>query len=1105
MNNAPDSPDRRNEPNATPRAPTTPPRWRTARPRCEFLENPIGIDLPRPRLSWVLESGRRGARQTAWQIIAATTPEKLGGDEGDLWDSGKVVSDRSVHIPYNGRALRAGERCHWKVRAWDEKDRVSAFCEPAFFEIGLLEGFDRSAQWIGHTPALPDETPPHPIEEARWIWIGDEERRAGDAARKAGDEERRAGDEAHESGEGKVGFRRCVDIPHTGSIRSARLWIAAGGAVDVWINGEWIDPPGEENRRWTGFNSIDIGPRLKAGPNVIAVAVGHTEKPDEGGLLAAVDLMLSGNAMLVVRSDRQWRAAAVRGTDWTDSGYDDAHWPEAVEKAAFGAGALDGLVTLDRPAPCAHLRREFTLAKPIARARLHATARGVYEMRLNGARVGAAHFAPGWTDYTKRIQYQTYDVTHMLTEGPNALGAILGDGWYAGAVGFFARRHHYGSYPLSVLAELQIDFADGSSVTITTDREWAASGGPILSSDFLAGEVYDARREMAGWDRARFDQSAWRPITVIEEPNAVLVAQRSPAVETILEIAPVGVAQPAPGEFVFDMGQNMVGWARLTVRGEAGDRVTLRFAEVVDDDGRVYTDNLRGAACTDTYILKGGGTEVFEPRFTYHGFRYVEVTGLRAEPGIDAITGIVIFSAMDRTGSFSCSSSMVNQLADNIVWSQRGNFVDVPTDCPQRDERLGWLGDAQIFAPTACFNMDTAAFFSKWMIDVVDAQSTEGAFPDVAPRLVAETDGAPAWGDAGVIVPWTCFLFYEDRDLVERLFGAMEKWIAYIAEANPDLIWKERTNNNYGDWVSIDADTPKEVLATAYFAQSTRLLSRMAAAIDRKDEAERYGALYERIAQAFREAFVDGDGRIEGDTQTGYTLALRFDLLPRGLRARAAQRLVDDIEARGWRISTGFVGVGHILPVLTRFGHIDVAYRLLLSEKFPSWGHCIGHGATTIWERWDGYTAEKGFQEPRMNSFNHYALGSVGAWLFGSVGGIGPDRETPGFGRVLIEPRPGGGLTHAAARYDSIRGTIECAWAEERDGLRINATIPANTTARVTIPSGKGERLLEGDLPAAEAEGVELLSHDEEAHIFEVSSGTFTFFSYTVPGSFRRP
>lgn len=1062
MSNAPRTPNRpeRNVAHAA---------WRTARLRCELLENPIGLDRPRPRLSWVLEAGRRGARQTAWQIIAATTPEKLARDDGDLWDSGKVKSNRSVHIPYSGRALGSGERCLWKVRAWDETDRVSAYSEPAFFEIALLHGFDRTAQWIGHRPEQPDRTR-HSIEDAHWIWADDEPERAG-------------GD--------RVFFRRVFDIPGSGSIRSARLSIAASSAFDLWINGEWIDPPGEENKRWTGFNAIDLGPRLKAGSNLIALSVDRTGTSAEDGLLASLDLLLSRNATLVIGTDRQWRAAATQQPDWADPACDDARWSEAFERAAFGASALDRVVTIDRPAPCAHLRLGFTIEKSIVRARLFATARGVYEMRLNGQRVGTAHFAPGWTDYTQRIQYQTYDVTGLLARGPNALGAIVGDGWYAGAVGFFARRHHYGPYPLGLLAQLQIEFTDGSSSTITTDERWTASGGPILSSDFLSGEVYDARREMPGWDRAGFDRSAWKAVTVLEKPTAALVAQCAPAVEKVLEIEPVAVTHPAPGEALFDMGQNMVGWVRLTVRGEAGDRVTLRFAEVVDKDGRIYTDNLRGAACTDTYILKGGGIEIFEPRFTYHGFRHVEVTGLRAEPDVDAITGIVVHSAMAMAGSFSCSSAMVNRLVSNIVWSQRGNFVDVPTDCPQRDERLGWLGDAQIFAPTACYNMDTAAFFSKWLNDVVDAQSAQGAFPDVAPRLVAETDGAPAWGDAGVIVPWTCLLFYEDRDLVERLFGAMEKWIAYIVEGNPDLIWTERTGNNYGDWVSIDAETPKEVLATAYLAQSAHLLSRMALAIDRRDGKERYGALFEQIRQAFNRAFVDCEGRIKGDTQTGYTLALRFDLLPGALRAHAAQRLVDDIEAKGWRISTGFVGVGHILPVLARFGHMDVAYRLLLSEEFPSWGHCIRQGATTIWERWDGFTEEKGFQDPRMNSFNHYALGSVGAWLFGSVAGIRPDRERPGFERILIEPRPGGGLTHAKARYDSIRGTIECAWTKEKDRLRINVTIPANTTALIRIPAKQEDLILESGRPAVEAAGLTLLSRDEEAALFEAESGNY--------------
>ena len=438
----------------------------------------------------------------------------------------------------------------------------------------------------------------------------------------------------------------------------------------------------------------------------------------------------------------------------------------------------------------------------------------------------------------------------------------------------------------------------------------------------------------------------------------------------------------------------MVGWVRLKVEGEAGTEVTLRHAEALNPDGTVYTTNLRSARQADTYILKGEGEEVYEPRFTFHGFRYVEVTGYPGEPPLGAITGRVVHSATPPAGSFECSSPMVNKLQENIVWGQRGNFLSVPTDCPQRDERLGWTGDAQVFVRTAAFNMDVAAFFEKWMVDVQDAQSPEGAFPDVAPLLrgsglIDLRWGAPAWGDAGVIVPWTIYRTYDDTRIVERHYSAMARWMEYLYEANPDLIRKNRMGNNYGDWLSPKGDlTPKDLLATAYWAYDAKLMAEMAGATGRSDDAREYRDLNENIRAAFEETYVSPDGRIKGDTQTGYLLALHMDLLPEELRSAAAEHLVRTIEREDWHLTTGFAGVGYLCPVLTEAGYTDVAYRLLENETYPSWGYTVKNGATTIWERWDGWTEENGFQSPNMNSFNHYSLGSVGEWLYRYVAGI---------------------------------------------------------------------------------------------------------------------
>jgi alpha-L-rhamnosidase len=760
----------------------------------------------------------------------------------------------------------------------------------------------------------------------------------------------------------------------------------------------------------------------------------------------------------------------------------------------------DDLANALKASPC--LRREFSLDRPVRRARLYATARGVYELYLNGSRIREDVFAPGWTDYDRRVQYQVYDVTPLLAEGTNAIGAVLGDGWYSGFFGFDPKHRgaHYGPHP-QLLAQLELEYEDGSRECIATDSSWRCSTGPILFSDLLIGESYDARKEMPGWAEPGFDDPGWYGAEAEELGDVNLVAQPDEGVRVTEEVVAKAVTEPKSGVYVFDMGQNMVGWVRLKVEGEAGTEVTLRHAEALNPDGTIHTTNLRFARATDRYVLKGEGEEIYEPRFTFHGFRYVEITGYPGEPPLGALTGRVVHSDASPTGSFECSSHLVNKLQENIVWGQRGNFLSVPTDCPQRDERLGWMGDAQIFVRTASFNMDVAAFFEKWMADVEDAQSPEGAFPDVAPLLMGSglmdlRWGAPAWGDAGVIVPWTIYRIYDDTRIVERHYDAMARWMEYLHEANPDLIRKNRMGNNYGDWLSPKGDhTPKHLLATAYWAHDAKLMAEMAEATGRNEDASKYRDLNERIKAAFQDAFVSSDGRVEGDTQTCYLLALHMELLPEELRSAAADHLVRTIEREDWHLSTGFVGVGYLCPVLTEAGYTDVAYRLLGNETYPSWGYTIKNGATTIWERWDGWT-EAGFQSPNMNSFNHYSLGSVGEWLYRYVAGI--DLVAPGYGHILIRPRPGGGLTRASGEYDSVRGRISSSWKIEDERFVLEALIPPNTTATVHVPSTDG--VSEGGLPVEEADGVEFLRAGEGETILSVGSGRYEFESRMARG-----
>jgi alpha-L-rhamnosidase len=729
------------------------------------------------------------------------------------------------------------------------------------------------------------------------------------------------------------------------------------------------------------------------------------------------------------------------------------------------AGPPDPVAMALSPAP--YLRRAFTVDEPVLSARLYVTALGLYEARLNGHRVGDAFLSPGWTDYAQRVAYQTYDVTGLLVPGENVLGAILADGWYAGFVGFDVKRAgaHYGTAP-ELLAQLAITFADGSQQWIVTDGQWQARAAAIRHADLLMGERHDLRLEPHGWDAPGFgapgldaaglDASGWRPVRCRDRDARVLVADPGPPVRVTGEIGPAVITRDAAGRQIVDFGQNLPGWVRLRVDGSdgtAGTAIRVRHAEVLGGDSSLYTQNLRTARQADEFVTDGGPA-VLEPRFTLHGFRYAEVTGYPGDLDPADVTARVVHSDIGPTGSFSCSEPWLDRLFRNIDWGQRGNFISVPTDCPQRDERLGWLGDAQIFARTACYNRDVAAFFGKWLDDVADAQLPSGAFTDVAPRLNLAGAGAPAWGDAGVIVPWTTWKMYGDTGLLRRHFGAMTAWMDFIERANPDYLRARELGNSYNDWLAPgDDDTPHELLATAYWAHDAALMAEIASAIGREDDAAGYRALWSKVRSAFADAFVASDGRVASGTQTAYVLGLHMQLIPEELRADAAGHLVTAIREAGWHLTTGFVGVGYLLPVLSSHGYADVAYRLLEQPSRPSWRYMVDHGATTIWERWDGWTAERGFQSAWMNSFNHYALGSVGEWLYRFVLGLDQEPGTAGFGRLLLRPHPGGSLTWARGCYRSVRGPVSTGWERSGDWFTFRVELPPNVTGSIRIPS----------------------------------------------------
>ncbi len=894
--------------------------------RLEYLQNPLGIDETSPRFSWEMFSRRRGAAQSAWRVLVASTPELLDQGVGDLWDSGKVEGGECGQVAYAGKALRSRQLCHWCVFVWDDL-QVQQRSHRAFWSMGLLEASDWSASWIAIAP-------------------------------------------------------ECIaNDPHA-------------------------------------------------------------------------------------------RASS-----------------------------------LLEPGTPAWFHRDFELPAGFRRATVHASARGLFELHLNGTRVGEDQFAPEWTDYRKRIHYRSYDVSSALRPGPNAIGAILGDGWYSGYVGWQETRGRYG-LDNSLLVQLEVELADGSLLVLGSDASWSSGTGPLLSSDFMMGEHYDARRELQGWSCSGFSTTTWLPAEIVEAPAAPLVAQRSEPVRITEELQAVSSRELAPGTWLLDFGQNLSGWLRLRVSGPAGTVLTLRHGERLSPDGTLYTENLRRARATDTYVLRGDGEECWQPRFTFHGFQYAEISGLPCELTPDTVVACVVHSATPHAGRFECSHAGVNRLWLNGVWSQRDNFLSVPTDCPQRDERLGWMGDAQVFLRTATSNMDVAAFFTKWMIDVEDAQTPEGIFPDTAPRLDETTNfvgldglgGAAGWADAGIVIPYTIWRVYGDTRILSRHWRAMTAWLDYLERTNPEGLRVNDLANNYGDWLCIPADTTfrthsemKNLLATAYWADDAAKMARMARALGRDAEARRFDDMFHRVRDAFREAYVDDTGRMKVETQTAYLLALSMNLLPEHLVSDATAHLVENIRAQGWHLSTGFIGISRLNPTLTLNGRNDVAYRLLLTEDYPSWLYPVNHGATTIWERWNGWTEKDGFFNPHMNSFNHYSLGSIGEWLFRHVAGIELDPVATGYSRFLLRPWPGRGLSHAGATLRTMRGEVSSHWRLEGTRFSWDIVIPANSTARVCIPCNSPAALREAGLTLDKVPGLRVLGMESRYLQCEAKSGSYQF------------
>ena len=792
-----------------------------------------------------------------------------------------------------------------------------------------------------------------------------------------------------------------------------------------------------------------------------------------------------------------WEMGLLQKSDWK------AQWiePELKEDTSDSA-------------PCPYLRKEFTTNSAIRKATVYITSRGLYELSINGKKVGDQLFTPGWTSYPKRIQYQVFDVTDFLVQGSNAVGVILGDGWYRGYMGWQGKRNFYGD-KLALLFQLKIIHDDGSEDLMISNDTWKSNTGPIMKSDIYHGESYDAQLELTGWNTSGYDDSNWQPVILWDHGFENLICSESVPVRVCQTIKPVKKIITPRGELVFDLGQNMTGWTQIKLKGKAGSKIVLDHAEVLDSEGNFYTQNLRSANAEDTYVFKGKETETWEPRFTFHGFRYVKVSEYSGEITTDNLRGRVIHSDMAPTGDFECSDTLINRLQDNIQWSLRGNFLDIPTDCPQRDERMGWTGDAQIFAPTACFNMDTSSFYSKWMKDFRVDQKEDGSIPWVVPNVIedgagtgwSDGYGATGWADAVVIIPWTVYQVYGDKRILSELYTTMRGWEEYmIRESGDSYIF--RTGFHFGDWLSFaeyftyrynapdygyaGATTEKELIATAYFYYTTGLMHKIAVILGNKDDAERYGDLLPRIKKAFQDEFLTKNGRLTSNTQTAYVLALSFGLLPGDLVDIAAKRLADDINYFG-HLTTGFLGTPLLCQALTNNGFSDIAYKLLFNKRYPSWLYPVTEGATTIWERWDGIRPDGSFQDQRMNSFNHYAYGAVGSWLYSSVAGIRFDEENPGYKRIIIKPYLTDKLDYAKAVFHSVYGRIVSHWKRCNDSIKFHVEIPPNTTACIYIPCSEKKQIYDSNKRVEELKEVKILGWQGGITILEIGSGKYVF------------
>jgi len=997
--------------------------------RCESLVNPVGISETSPRLSWQLNDtivGERGEFQTAYQVLAASSPQLLAGDTGDLWDSGEVFTNATAHIVYAGQALTSHEACYWQVRVWDTNGQLSAWSPVASWSMGLVQQNDWTAQWIGRDDA-PAWNTASTFFQSQWIWFPE-------------------GNPASSAPVATRWFRKTFTVPAGASVAQAVATMTADNMFTLYVNGQ-IALSGESPNYWQQYGQADISAFLVPGTNVLAVAatnVGASANP--AGLIGSFDLTYGNGQTNSFHTDGTWITTSNLVANWNQTNFTASGWSGALVLGTYGIGPWNSFGKTYFAAT--HVRKDFVLSALPPRAVLYVTGQGLVEPHLNGAKVGNDYFVPGWTDYTNRLYYFAYDVTSLLQAGSNTVGAVLGDGWYRGNCAFDG-QNYYGT-KTRLRAQLHLYYTNGTQV-IASDPTWQAGFGPIRQADNEAGESYDARLEIPGWDSPGFINASWTSATTGAEISPTIQAYPKEPERTNQALVPVAITQPQPGLYVVNFGQNIAGWARLQVTNQpAGRRIVMRFGERLNPDGTVFRDNLRSALAMDTYICKGGGVETWEPRFTYHGFQYMEVQGLAQPPTTNTFTALAVYSGLTNAGSFQCSNDQINQIFANMLWSVRDNYFDVPTDCPQRDERAGWCGDGIQIIRTGMFDMQVESLFSKWAQDIVDSKYRSGSDYGQQAPLVGNFGFSAAWQDSVVFVPYWLYETYGDIRPAQRFYSDMVRHLAYYGTNSNNYIGP---NSGYGDWVAVDGSTPLNLISTAFYARCASMVAEMAQALGYTSDAATYQLLFTNISSAFQTNFVAGDGTVGSGSQAGYLLALFFNLVTPAQKPLVAAKLVAAVNAKNGHPSTGMTTTLMLLPTLAGIGRTDLAYQMLAKTDYPSWGYELSLGATSIWELWNALNPDGSVNTSLdgMNSLNHANFGTCAEWFYRGILGI--DLLQPGFRKILISPQLGGDLTWAQGYYDSIQGRIASAWQITNGMIMLNVAIPPGCTALVNLPT----------------------------------------------------